>query len=317
MKKIALALILLAALGGVSLIPVGGTEQATKTTSNKVEPMDLSEYSKEKPDKKLELLFIHHSVGGQLFAEPGPDVGEHSIYQTHSNGGGLHKDLSEQGYNVHEASYTSEVGDKTDIFDWLPKFENDMEKVLTVANQNTYHTGGTRNQIVLFKSCYPNSDFKKEGESPGKTNERVLTVWNAKAIYKAVRDELEKQPNVLFVAFTAPPLVGRLLPEPLWKSAARLVLGKTRLKPSATGHLARKFNNWLVSKDGWLKDYSGKNIVVFDYYDILTANGKSDFAEYPSGGGADNHPSKTGNMITAKKFIPFLNRAVRRAGLAQ
>jgi len=55
--------------------------------------------------------------------------------------------------------------------------------------------------------------------------------------------------------------------------------------------------------------------VVFDYYDILTKKGKSNWAEYGSKGGTDSHPNSEGNKMAAQEFIDFLNRAVKRAEL--
>jgi hypothetical protein len=80
--------------------------------------------------------------------------------------------------------------------------------------------------------------------------------------------------------------------------------------------LARQFNGWLAGSEGWLKDSGLANVAVFDYYDILTDHGKSDLSLYPTGKGYDSHPSREGNQKAAEDFIPFLNRAVRRAGLS-
>lgn len=84
----------------------------------------------------------------------------------------------------------------------------------------------------------------------------------------------------------------------------------------AIGIRARKFNNWLKDiENGWLSEYELKNVVVFDYYDILTNCGKSNYSMYPTKGGKDSHPSSEGNAIASHKFIPLMNRAVRMAGL--
>ena len=45
-------------------------------------------------DRPLRLLFLHHSIGGQLLAEPGPDDGKGAV---HPNGGGLRKRLEASG----------------------------------------------------------------------------------------------------------------------------------------------------------------------------------------------------------------------------
>ena len=93
------------------------------------------------------------------------------------------------------------------------------------------------------------------------------------------------------------------------------MLGRGSL-PGASPALAREFNHWLSGEDGWLKDSHLTNVAVFDYYHILTGYGASDLSCYPTGGGFDSHPSREGNEEAAAAFAPFLNRAVRRAGLA-
>lgn len=301
----------------VMMIPVGGTDVPERETVNKEKNMDLSEFSENEPGKELNLLFIHHSCGGTLLADPGENSGENCIYQSHPYGGGLRTLLEDQGYSVHEASYASEIGDQTDIFDWLPKFRDKMEKILKCSNQDTsFPADDKHNSIVAFKSCYPNNNFAGKGEEPGKPEGPELTVWNAKATYRALLPEFQKYPQVLFVCVTAPPLVWKFPPEPVWKHIARKVLNRPRQTPSQSGSLAREFNNWLKAEDGWLKDYTEKNVVVFDYYDILTGNGKSNHCEYPTGSeGTNSHPSREGNKLSAQEFVPFLNRAVRRAGL--
>jgi hypothetical protein len=221
--------------------------------------------------------------------------------------------LERSSYVVHEASYGSRIGQKTDLFDWLPKFRLEMEAVLTCDLQDASHHDGRRNQIVAFKSCFPNNSFRAEGEPPGSPNGPDLTVWNAKAAYAQLLDEFRKHPEVLFVCVTAPPLAPKSQPSPLWKRVAKWIL--RRKKPAARACLAREFNNWLAGKDGWLKCTSLANVAVFDYFDILTDHGKSDLSAYPTGGGYDSHPSRDGNAKAAEAFVPFLNRAVRRAGL--
>jgi len=315
MRKLLGLGIALAVLAAIMMVPVGGGTMTPGSSAPRVQAMDLSAFPATPPKAGLRLLFIHHSCGGHLFADSGERSGENCIYTTHPNGGGLRGLLVAQGYEVHEASYGSAIGEKTDIFDWPPKFAGMMEEILACDGQDKAYAGGQRNDIVAFKSCYPNSDFTGLGAPPGNPAGPELTVWNAKAAYAALLPEFAKHPGVLFVCLTAPPIVaGKLPPEPLWKSLARAVLKREREKPATSGPLAREFNNWLVAADGWLKDYSGKNVVVFDYYDILTAEGRSDYAEFPTGGGGNSHPSAEGNAKAARAFVPFLNQAARRAG---
>ncbi|MGB7746507.1 MAG: hypothetical protein WBN75_04390 [Verrucomicrobiia bacterium] len=281
--------------------------------SHQTRPLDLSRYSDAAPEQPLHLLFIHHSCGGQLLAALGTEKGTNCIYLTHPNGGGLRTRLEQNSYIVHEASYGSRLGENTDIFDWLPKFRSEMGEILACDSQDVRHTNDVRNNIVVFKSCFPNNDFKFEGRPPGNAAGPELTVWNARAAYAALLDEFRKRPEVLFVCVTAPPLVLKA-PQPLWKLLAKKALGYGDCL-IASARLAREFNNWLSGSDGWLKDSRLTNVVVFDYYDILTGHGVSDLSCHPTGDGHDSHPSREGNVKAAEAFVPFLNRAVRRCGI--
>jgi hypothetical protein len=281
-------------------------------SGNAVQRVDLSAYADTPPAQPLQLLFIHHSCGAQLLASSGPESDpSKGTYPTSTNGGGLRARLEKLPYGVHEATYGSQIGEKTDIFDWLPKFRDQMDEVLACDVQDQRHADGKRNDIVLFKSCFPNNNFASAGISPGNPSGPELSLWNAKAAYEALLPEFRKHPNVLFVCLTAPPLVQSR--QPLWKRTVKRILGRGDGGIQAA-RLARQFNNWLSSQEGWLKDYSGTNVVVFDYYDILTDHGVSDFSVFPASPW-DSHPSREGNERAAEALVPFLNRAVHRAGM--
>jgi hypothetical protein len=300
----------------LALVDKGGENMfAMNGHTNQSKPMDLSRYAVTAPQRQLQLLFIHHSCGGQLLAAPGPDVGTNCIYLTHPNGGGLRMRLEQNSYIVHEASYASRIGQNTDLFDWFPKFRNDMEQILTCESQDARYDDGHRNNIVVFKSCFPNNAFTSEGRPPGNAVGPDLTLWNAKAAYQPLLHEFRKHPEVLFVCVTAPPLAPKAPPQPLWKVLVKNALDRYN-SLSTNARLAREFNNWLNGQDGWLMDSKLTNVAVFDYYDILTDHGITDLSRYPTGDGYDSHPSREGNEKAAEEFVPFLNRAARRAGLS-
>lgn len=278
--------------------------------------MDLEAFSDAPPQRELSLLFIHHSCGGQLLAPPGSvDVGEACIYSEAENGGGFRPMLEAAGYAVHEASYHSEIGHDTDLFHWLPKFREKMDRVLKLDHQDRFFEDERRHDVVMFKSCYPNNVFVGPGEAPGRPEGPDLTVENAKATYRALLPIFAAHPDRLFVAMTAPPMVFR--PERLGKLLVKRLIGRPTLKDS--GPWARDFNRWMADEErGWLAGYPHRNVVVLDYYDVLTGHGRSDFSLFGSGAdGLDDHPSKEGNRLAAEAFLPRLNRAVRRAGLSE
>lgn len=320
-KAVAVLAVLAVVAAAVAFIPVGGDDGQEVGLTEPAPEMDLSEHSAEPPGEPIDLLFVHHSVGGALFADQGEASGEHApqcIWETHPEGGGLRRMLTDAGYRVHEASYGSAVGERTDLFDWLPKFRDEMDRVLRVDVQDQTLEGDRRNRVVMFKSCFPNSDFVGEGEEPGDPAGAELTYWNARATMTALLEHLGAHPDVLFVYLTAPPLTAPHA-EPLWRWGARRVLGRSldAAEQRRRAALARRFNDWVRSPDGWLSGYPHRNVVVFDFFDVLTGDGASNFERYPTGGGTDAHPSREGNLRAARELLPLVNRAVRRAGLLE
>jgi len=266
-----------------------------------VKTLDLSQYSITPPSSPLNLLFIHHSCGGLWLADKGSATGHDCIYTVHPEGGGLRSMLEKNGYRVHEASYNSIIGAHTDIHDWPSKFSGQMGKVLKTDMQDTLLPAGETNNIVMFKSCFPNNNFASD-----------QAVDEAMDAYRRLLPDFRRQPNVLFVAVTAPPLVLPNKSQNLLKVFLKKLLGRYKNVP-VIGQRARRFNDWLKDVEhGWLSSYELRNVVVFDLYDILTKEGQSNWAEYPTENGTNSHPNNTGNSIAAQKFILFLNRAVHR-----
>src|SRR5271157_1761202 len=131
----------------------GGDLTSVASTGMKVNPMDFSSFSDSQPDRPVDLLFIHHSVGGRWLAEPVPVAdGKSSILKIHPEGGGLRRALEEQGYRISEASYGSKIGQDTDVRDWPTKFRDQMEAILSCGGQDNALTQGRRNLVVVFKS---------------------------------------------------------------------------------------------------------------------------------------------------------------------
>ena len=185
-----------------------------------------------------------------------------------------------------------------------------MDKVLTCKNQDDFFLDGKRNRIVMFKSCFPNSYIEGEGTPPGDPDSCSKTLANYKATYNNLREYFSKQPDTLFVVVTAPPLIQQK-PNRI-KETVKSILGRPNTI-DRIGQRARTFNNWLKDvENGWLKGYMFKNIVVFDYYDVLTEYGKSNWSLYPSGEGKDDHPNSVGNSKAAQEFVTFINKAMHR-----
>jgi hypothetical protein len=245
------------------------------------------------PANTVKLIFIHHSCGENWLA---------------GNHGGLGRALAKNNYFASDTNYgwgPDGIGDRTDITDWPEWFTgpNSSRYLKALYKESGKHSPYTRtlsdpggeNQIIMFKSCFPNSNLEGRPTDPPARGDG-LTVSNAKAIYKELLTYFATRPDKLFIVITAPPLQDK-------SHAAN----------------ARAFNTWLVRK--WLAGYKGKNVAVFDFYNVLTGpdnhhrfskeaieyitNRGRNTLYYPTNG--DDHPSPAGNRNATSEFVPLLN----------
>jgi hypothetical protein len=218
------------------------------------------------------MVFLHHSVGSGL------------LYQ-----GGLRDSLQQLGISVRGATYGDEIGQQTDMADWLPKFESDMPRILTFkGHPDLYYKDGTANDIIMFKSCFPNSQIESEGTAPGNPNSRERTIANYKAVFDGLGQEMRKYPNKLFVYLTSPPLV-----------------------PSVTtpehAAWARQFNRWLTGEflPSYLKETGLDNFVIFDLFDFLADENNVLKTNYRVSNPNDSHLNELANLEAVRQFMEF------------
>lgn len=219
-----------------------------------------------------QLLFIHHSVGQNWLKE-----------------GALKDSLENLGIGVHSATYGSDIGQNTDMCDWVSKFDNHYDKMLKYdMAPDILYPGDMENSIIMFKPCFPNSDVVSEGTSPGNPSAKEQTVWNYKAVFENISDLFAGSPQELFIYVTAPPLVR----------------GETTLENAAR---AREFNNWV--KNEFVDEYrkrSGKdNFYVFDLFDVLADSGNCLSQEYMRSE-TNSHPNAAGSREATARFLEFL-----------
>ncbi len=279
------------------------------------------------PTQTVRLLFIHHSTGGNWLADPNSE-------QPY---GGLGLALMANNYFVSATNYSwgpESIGDRTDVPNWPewftgPNRSDYMSAIYNETDQNIGDFGswsrlasnpGGENEIIMFKSCFPNSDVYGtiNDDAYSEPNDWEYSIANYKAVYNNLLTYFATRQDKLFVVITAPPMQeGDYLSgdQPVAERAAN----------------ARAFNNWLLNS--WLAAYPHHNVAVFDYYNILTSNGGSadvndmgsvsgnhhrwwndtiqhiqtvnnNFAAYPSG---DSHPSSAGHIKATIEFVPLLN----------
>jgi hypothetical protein len=244
------------------------------------------------PAQPVKLIFIHHSTGENWLTDGYGDLG---------------RTLGRNNYFVSDTNYgwgPDAIGDRTDIPDWVEWFSSGQTEryMQALLNENGQHSSYTRslpdpggeNQVILFKSCFPNSALSGGPNDPPGTYPD-MSISGAKYVYNNILRYFANRPDKLFIVITAPPL-----------------------SDPAYAANARAFNQWLVND--WLAEYPLSNVAVFDFYNVLTGSGHhhryasgqiehtfnpgANTLAYPSG---DDHPSEAGSRKATEDFVPLLN----------
>ncbi len=251
------------------------------------------------------------------------------------NNGGLGDELGVNNYYVSDVSsgwgtvLNPVIGSTTDIGHWWLWFidttligpapgtprRDDITQALFTADYQTASyvripNPGGANDIVLLASGTLNSEVLNvdAAEPPAnlqgqQASDPAHTLPNCMQIYRDLLPYFMAQPGKLFVIVTAPP-----------RASANTLL--------TSAFNARILNDWLVN--GWLQEqnWEGKNVAVFDRFNVLTDadnhhrvnNGKvehvtnpdgNDFAAYAQGG--TDIPNQAGNLKATAEFVPLLN----------
>jgi hypothetical protein len=277
------------------------------------------------PADPVKLIFIHHSCGENWLADWSGGLGQalmdNNYFVSDTN----------YGWGPEDPSIGGAIGDYTDIGYWWnwflgPSSGEILQALYSESGQHAEYARmdsdpGGENEIVMFKSCFPNSaleggpgDPPAAGSNPLQGNDcgsEYHTVANAKRIYVDLLEYFGAHTDTLFIVVTAPPLLDT--------------------SPEQAAN-ARAFNIWLVTD--WLEGYPHDNVHVFDFYNVLTTNGgdpntndldsdggnhhriRNGTMEYitDQGGntsayaeGGDSHPAPAGNQKATGEFVPLLN----------
>ena len=240
------------------------------------------------PADTVKICFIHHSTGSAWIQ---------------NDNGHLGAALNDNNYYVTEIDYgwdaaaATNIGDHTDTTDWPDWFNDDIMPDVYANSAhydytNTIADPGGDNQIIMFKSCYPNSEV---GSS----------IADEKAIYLGLLDYFAEHQDKLFILVVPPP-------EIVIDSAA----------------LTRELAGWLVDMEaGWLAQYPYDNVFPFDYYNVLTdpenhhrvedGNVVHTVSSDPADPdrpdelyyytGTNDHPTAEGHRKATDEYLPLLN----------
>ncbi len=286
-------------------------------------PRQSAAYNTSPPSQPVRLIFIHHSSGENWLND---GTGELAIALRDNN---YFVSDTNYGWGPAYDSGSGTIGDHTDIGNWWDWFRGpdsatylsslypEYRQTFEYSRLDTTPAGD--NEIIMFKSCFPNSALQGSvsdpvppiGSNPLRgqdSGSEYHTISNAKGIYMDLLNYFQTRQDKLFIVITAPPLS-----DPTYAANARA------------------FNQWLVNS--WLSGYPYHNVAVFDFYNVLTSNGgdintndlgaetgnhhrwwggaiqhKTDgganTAAYDSG---DGHPTPAGNQKATGEFPALLN----------
>jgi len=311
-------LALLWALGGAGLAVSAGLPALPAQTPNPSPPAS-----------PVKLIFIHHSTGENWLAD---------------DNGNLGLALRDNNYFVSDTNYSwgpddldvsaDKIGDHTDIGHWWNWFRGPHSATYLAAlyAESDQHASysrlaadpGGENRIILFKSCFPNSNIGGNPSDPPTVGDNPLrgqdsgsdamTVANVKGIYNDLLAYFRTRPDKLFILVVSPPLI-------------------ENDTDAARAANARGVANWLVND--WLTGYPYNNVAVFDFYNVLTSNGgnadtndlgraagnhhrwwdgaiqhiqtvSNNYTAYGSAAD-DSHPTAAGGQKATGEFLDLLN----------
>jgi hypothetical protein len=296
------------------------------------------------PDTPVRLVFIHHSVG-ENWLNPDPEAG--GTLLTALNNNQYFVSDTYYGWGPVDPDLGDNIGSRTDIGNWYnwflgPQAGDNLAPLYTQTGiftnpewVNTVADPGEPNEIVMFKSCYPNSAVLSghasdpprksssmdpnpiwgRGTSEVTVEHQFYSVSNVKGMYRDLLAYFATRQDKLFILITSPPV-----------TPAEETL-------SGSVGLARAINTWLVYH--WLDDYPYNNVAVFDFFNVLTTNGGgihindleaaagnhhrlrhgevrytlqtgNNYSAYASG---DSHPTAAGGQKATGEFVPLLNIA--------
>jgi len=220
------------------------------------------------------LVFVHHSVGRNWLSQ-----------------GGLRDSLMARGIAVRSISRGTTLGEETDMCHWVPKFQSEIDRIIKFDHApNIPFSGPEENDIIMFKSCYPNSNVMAGNEGEGSATDSTATLANYRAVMAELEPVLAAHPGKKFVYVTSPPLIPERTTS---ENAAR----------------ARQFNEWVKSEFLTLyNEHTGQtNLLVFDLFDVLSDDANVLKEEYRRGDN-DAHPNRKANREATKRFLAFLDQ---------
>lgn len=230
----------------------------------------------------MKVLFIHHSVGGNLI-----------------NQGNLREELRklnpnielwDHGYSLYPFLFFSKILGRITFRTGLSDKQGKMvgkDYKITLSNNSPkeYAEIFSRNpnnytlqsilsyDIIAFKNCFPTTHITSDAQ-----------LQKDMEYYRSIRKSLSDYPNKKFIILTPPPV-------------------RKEVTTIENARRAKMLVTWLISKD-FLED--SKNIYVFDFFTLLADLDGLLKQEYTPLMPIDSHPNRKANKTIAPIFAKFV-----------
>jgi hypothetical protein len=219
-----------------------------------------------------DIIFLHHSTGENLIQQ-----------------GGVRQLFADAGYSFWDQGYNSQgLHDPNGLSAGygysIPRDNTDPDGMAAIFNQHKYSlplnafSGLLQHEVILFKSCFaPTSNIRSESQ-----------LEEYRQYYLAIRDQIDQNPNKLFVLITQPPL------------------NPAETNPEEARR-ARELASWLASPD-FLGERN--NVAIFDLFSYLAENDPlapdRDMLRSSFRNGSDSHPNRLANEQIAPLLVEFV-----------
>lgn len=230
----------------------------------------------------MKVLFIHHSVGGNLINQGNLRV---ELRKLNPN-----IELWDHGYSLYPFLFLSKILGRITFRTGLSDKQGKMvgkDYKITLSNNSPkeYAEIFSRNpnnytlqsilsyDVIAFKNCFPTTHITSDTQ-----------LQKDMEYYRAIRKSLSEYQNKKFIVLTPPPV-------------------RREVTTIENARRARMLASWLTSKD-FLDDST--NIYVFDFYSLLADQDGILKQEYTPLIPIDSHPNKKANKIIAPIFAKFI-----------
>ncbi|MEI6090377.1 MAG: T9SS type A sorting domain-containing protein [bacterium] len=230
------------------------------------------------------VVFLHHSTGGNVFAEGKVQ----NWFTNYNQTNGKSYQITERGYPDSPYPWENYPYDFWNL--WVNNACNSAQPGIECLN-----TLAEKYDVIILKHCFPGAGIEADNGTPDVTS-KSKTLENYKAQYRALRQKFDEYPNTKFIVWTL-------------ASLHRLATN------DAQTERAVQFVDWV--RNDWLNEdqIAEDNVYVFDFWALTAehsdnpANGKKNCLKYEyerSHSDGDSHPNTAANLVAGPAFAQFI-----------